>query len=51
MSNDTSFFSPKFDFVGHVLNHILIILFLCLSLHLQCLALHVPGKWQICTVH
>lgn len=46
MSNDTYFFSPGFGFVGHDLKYILIILFLCLFLHLQCLAPHMPGTWQ-----
>lgn len=44
-------FSPAFDFVGDYLNHILIILFLSLFLFLQCLALHMPGTWQICIVY
>lgn len=52
MPNDTSFFfSPAFGFVGDDLNHILIILFLYLFLFLQCLALHMPGTWQICIVY
>lgn len=32
ISNDTSFFSPDFGFVGHDLNHILIILSIFVSL-------------------